>query len=303
MRSKMSLFSTLVASICFLAACQQTTLTVTPLQNQEPTVQPPAATAVSGMTLDELMNAKVMAPQAQKEVQLQNGKYAGGSGTDALSVELLSQSVLGDLNNDGKNDAAVLLAENTGGTGVFVSLIGFLATDNGFTQSSAVLIDDRPVINAVTIADGIVTVDAVIHGVNDPMVSPTLKVLESYQLTGSALTLVGLSETSAGAEQKIVIDLPEQNSSVSGNIEVKGSMPQAPFENNLRYRFYDETGKVLNEGSFLVESEDVGKPATFDISLTAPASTSGSKVRLELAYLSAKDGSPVCLASVNLVVK
>ena len=294
----------LVVLVYSLTACQQTVVTPVSTQLTNPTEQPTlAATPVSGLTLDELMNAKVTAPQMQKEVQLQNGKYEGGTGADYALVQMLPQSVLGDLNGDGKTDAAVLLAENSGGSGVFVSLAAFIATDNGFSQSSVVLIDDRPVINTLAIQDGIITVDATIHGTNDAMVSPTLKVIENYQLIGTNITLVGLSETSADAEQKIVVDQPQQNSSVTGSVEVKGSMPVAPFENNLRYRFLDETGKVLNEGAFTVQSEDVGKPATFDNTLNLPAAASGAKIRLELAYLSAKDGSPVCITSVNLMVK
>jgi len=294
----------LVVLFFSLAACQQTVVTPVSTQLSMSTEQPtPAATTLSGFTLDELMNAKVTAPQMQKEVQLQNGKYEGGTGADYALVQMLPQSVLGDLNGDGKTDAAVLLAENSGGSGVFVSLAAFIATDNGFSQSSALLIDDRPVINTLAIQDGIITLDATIHGANDAMVSPTLKVIENYQLIGTTLTQVGLSETSADAEQKIVMDLPQQNSSVTGSVEVKGSMPIAPFENNLRYRFFDENGKVLNEGAFTVQSADAGKPATFDNTLNVPAAASGAKIRLELAYLSAKDGSPVCITSVNLTVK
>jgi len=41
----------------------------------------------------------------------------------------------------------------------------------------------------------------------------------------------------------------------------------------------------------------------FDVSLTVPAGTSGERIRLEIADISAKDGSPICLASVDLLVK
>lgn len=120
---------------------------------------------------------------------------------------------------------------------------------------------------------------------------------------GDSLSLVGLESTLADSVRRIKVEIPAEEDIVAGNIEVKGSMPIAPFENTLRYRFYDASGKVLEEGAFKVESTDVGKPASFDNLLTPPTAPGGTKLRLELAELSAKDGSPLCLASVDLKVK
>ena len=145
--------------------------------------------------------------------------------------------------------------------------------------------------------------DALIHSENDAMATPSLKVMETYQLYGNMLTLTGLSEENANIERSIQMDAPTNLESVSGSIQVKGSMPVTPFENTLRYRFYDANGKVLSEGPFAVKSEDVGKPATFDNTLMLPALSSGSKFRLELADLSAKDGTPLSMTSAELVMK
>jgi Immunoglobulin-like domain of bacterial spore germination len=274
-----------------------------PVQQATATPVQGTPTPMPGLTLESIKNAAILAPELQKNVQLIDGKYEGGSGLDYSLVEILPQSTVGDVNGDGQQDAVVVLAENGGGSGVFVSLVVFLSHDNGFSQSQAALIDDRAQVNSVTVSDGKISVDALIHGANDAMASPSLHVLEIYQLYGNALTLVGLDSTPNGTEHSIQIDTPTNRQSLTGNIEVKGSMSAAPFENTLRYRFYDESGKVLDEGAFMVKSEDAGKPATFDNSLTLPAVPSGTKLRLELADLSAKDGSPVCIVSVDLMVK
>jgi len=260
-------------------------------------------TPIPGLTMESIKNAAIFAPELQKNVQLLDGKYEGGSGLDYSLVEILPQSTVGDVNGDGQQDAVVILAENGGGSGVFVSLVVFLSHENGFSQSQAALIDDRAQVNRVAVTTGKISVDALIHGANDAMASPSLHVLETYQLYGDALALVGLDSTLNGIENSIQIDTPVNGQSLTGNIEVKGSMAVAPFENTLRYRFYDESGKVLDEGAFMVKSEDVGKPAIFDNSLTLPAVPSGTKLRLELTDLSAKDGSPVCMSSVDVVVK
>jgi hypothetical protein len=104
-------------------------------------------------------------------------------------------------------------------------------------------------------------------------------------------------------KRSIQIDSPIDRAQVSGTVEVKGSMPAAPFENTLRFRFYDASGSALSEGSFMVKADDMGKPATFDNVLTLPQNPSGGLIRFELADLSAKDGSALALASVELVLK
>ena len=248
-------------------------------------------------------NGEVLAPQYKKTVQFKDGKYETGSGADYLLVEMLPQMAVGDLNGDGQTDAAVLLAENGGGSGVFVSLVPFISTGSGFTEAQAVLIDDRPRINALTIQDGKISLDALIHGADDSMASPSMKVVETYTFSGDALTLTAFSSAINGTEHSIKIDTVSQKDA-AGDLEVKGSMPVAPFENQLRYRIYAANGQVLlNEGPFTVKSEDVGKPGTFDNSLKLTNIASGTKVRFELAELSAKDGSPLCMSSVELTVK
>ena len=294
-----------ILTLLLLSGClNQKVATVEPTVGIKATDIAPMNTKLSsGLTLDEIKNAQVYAPQSQKNVKLTDGKYEAGDGADYALVEVLPQSTLADLNGDGVQDAAVLLAENTGGSGVFVSLVVFLSSENGFSESQAVLIDDRPQINSLSVTNGKITVDALIHAENDAMVSPTLRVMESYRVYGGSLSLVELESTLADNVRKIKVEIPAEKDIVAGNIEVRGNMPVAPFENTLRYRFYDASGKVLEEGAFKVESADVGNPATFDNLLTLPAAPDGAKLRLELAELSAKDGSPLCLTSVNLTVR
>ncbi|MHC1741372.1 MAG: Gmad2 immunoglobulin-like domain-containing protein [Anaerolineaceae bacterium] len=290
-------------TLIFLSGCQnQSTPTQTAvIETAVPILEITQATPA--FSLETIKNVEIEAPQAQKKVLLSNGKYEGGSGADYLMVEVLSQSIMGDLNGDGQQDAIVLLAENGGGSGIFVSLVGFLNNGSGFTQTEAVLIDDRPQINALIVSGSEVGVDALIHNENDSMVSPSLKVLETYQFYGNALTLIGLNETISGTERKIIIDFPTADLSVTDTLAVKGSMPVAPFENNLRYRFYDEAGYVLKEGAFAVNAADVGQPATFENVLSVPQVAANSKVRFELAELSMKDGSPLCMTSVEILMK
>ena len=89
-----------------------------------------------------------------------------------LWVNLLTYIAFGDLNGDGLPDAAVFLAENGGGTGVFVSLVVVINQAGQPVQAGSVFIDDRPIIAGVEIVDGKIGVTATIHGNQRPRLLP-----------------------------------------------------------------------------------------------------------------------------------
>lgn len=49
-----------------------------------------------------------------------------------------------------------------------------------------------------------------------------------------------------------------------GVAKFKGRMPIAPFENNLAYRIYDQSGIQLAQGPFPVSADEPGSTAEFD---------------------------------------
>jgi hypothetical protein len=273
-----------------------------PTQAPAPTISP-TATEVAALSEARLKNLTYHAPQFDQTVALKDGNYQGGEGATYLSVSLYAQTAFGDLNGDGADDAAVLLAENGGGSGVFVSLVAVLNRVGQPVQSGAVYIDDRPVITGLDIQDGSIALKAVIHQMDDPMVSPSLPVTQTYRLEGDVLRLIRLtSQTASGAERAIDIMAPLWNDVVSGVVQVQGSMAIAPFENNLVLRLYDANGNLLDAQPFSVQAADLGGPATFDNQVKLPELAAGSVVWLELADLSMADGSPVALTRVRLVI-
>ncbi len=255
------------------------------------------------LTLEQFKNFSFMSPSLQQEVQLVDGKFESNSGGVYESMHLLDQAAFGDLNGDGSADAAVLLAENTGGSGDFIYLVALIKQADGFSQSIPQLIDDRPLIESLSINNNRIRFVGTIHGLADAMVNPTMKVTEEFQLTHSKLTLTRMNSIISGAERSITIDTPLDNSEVSGTFNVKGSMPIGPFENTLTYRFYDVTGNLLVEGPLMVNSDGAGGPATIDANVNLPQSNPGSRLIFVLAEQSMADGSNLCLNSVNLVVK
>lgn len=279
----------------FVASCvpitQQSTEPISPQKSEESATP----TANAGLTIEVLKAMSFLSPSFDMTVQLKGGSFTDGE----KSISLLPQVAIGDLNGDHVDDAAVLLAENGGGTGDFVSLVVIVSQDGQNIQVGSALIDDRPVIESLTIENGAILLEALIHGINDPMVSPTLKVNQTYKLLENNLMMVSqVSTMQGGTERSITIDAPLDGSEVSGNVQLKGGMSVAPFENSLSFRILDLAGTELYSDGFMVSSADLGEPAIFDNEIALPTLPSGIWVRLELAELSMADGSVMAMDSV-----
>ena len=255
-----------------------------------------------------MKNYTYLASQYNRVASLKDGTFETGSGADIFSASLLPQVAFGDLNGDGMEDAAVLLSENGGGTGVFVSLIAVLNENGAPMEAATAFIDDRPLINSLTISDGKIILLATIHKLTDPMVNPTLKVSETYVFpkalgTTNLVLTHFISYTPDGFERSITIESPKNGAQVSGSIQLQGNMPIGPFENTLAYRIYDGSGNELGAGPFMVNSDGAGGPATFEAPIDISTLPKGIVIRLELVDVSMADGSTIALDSVELLIQ
>ena len=221
-----------------------------------------------------------------------------------LWVNLLTHIAFGDLNGDGLPDAAVFLAENGGGTGVFVSLVVVINQAGQPVQAGSVYIDDRPIIAGVEIVDGKIEVTATIHGVSDPGCCPALPVQQTYALEdGSPILIRQTSTSSSGTLRAIYITSPLSGSLVGTPVQIQGNMPVAPFENNLVYRVYDLSFNELDAGPFGVTAIDMGMPAQFDNLVSSPAFLPGATLWFELMDTSAADGTPLAIERIKLTIQ
>jgi len=122
-------------------------------------------------------------------------------------------------------------------------------------------------------------------------------------IQSSTATEVPPSQPAATATtppRQILIDAPAPGAMVSSPLEVRGSVSVSPFESTLRWRVYDAAGQVVGQGPIMVDAE-MGQPGSFadQIAFTVSA---GGPGRLEIAEESAKDGSVVVSASVDVVL-
>lgn len=278
-------------------------LTPTPTQYIYPTAETPQ---VPALTVDALKNAEYTLPgfgNATYTYQLKDGRFTEGDASVAgyVDLSLLDLFAFGDLNRDGVNDAAVLVAANYGGTGVFVSLNAVL-NDGGKPRHVAwTMVDDRPQVKLLDIRDGRIIMDAIVHSVDDPACCPTQSVTRSYTIQGTSLMLVHAStRLPSGGERSITIDAPEDGVTAQGELVINGSESVLPFESTLTLRVYNVEGNEL----FItpVQVIESGQGGRFSITLDMTRFPVG-RLRIVVADLSAADGSVLAMDSVEVILE
>ena len=299
------LILTLATLACGLASPAPSSPTADPVQL---TVPAPTVSTPS-LTVDQLKNAqyRLGARDDHAIVQLTDGQYQEGTDATTLDyahVQLADFIPIGDLTGDGVNEAAVVVFENYGGTGNFGSLAIYTNVNGSPVFLTSTMIDDRPKINNLTIENGEINLDAIVHGLQDPGCCPTLPTTRRYALVNNRLQLTNYTTvTPGGAKRTIEIMSPADGTEVTESVQVSGTVSIAPFENNLTYAIYDEAGNELAVGSITVTAPDLGAPGTFSELIPLAGIPAGTTVYLTIQDLSAADGSILALDSVKLLVK
>ncbi|MCB8984580.1 MAG: META domain-containing protein [Ardenticatenaceae bacterium] len=122
-------------------------------------------------------------------VTLSGGEFsqpaAPGSASN-VTVSLTDNVALGQVN--GQPAAAAVLVASGGGSGSFYELALVTFADGQPQNVATAFLGDRVQVNSVTIgADGVISVDMVVQGPDDPMCCPTQAVMNTYELQNGQL--------------------------------------------------------------------------------------------------------------------
>ncbi len=199
--------------------------------------------ATAGLSIEELGNATYQGIY-EEPVTLTDGTYEGKpfveGGASQPTVTLIPEPVgYGDLNGDGQAEAAVLLAENSGGSGTFVYLAAVAAQDgtpqNMATQNVATtLLGDRVQVKSLTIEDGQIVVKEVTHGPDDPMCCPSQEVVKTFELQGDQLVETSTQMGAEAAGPQLVGTLWGWDQTIMNNDDVL--MPDSPARYTLQLK-------------------------------------------------------------------
>lgn len=239
-------------------------------------------------------------------VQLTDGKFEqGAAGSEEyVSITVTDFTARGDLDGDGFDEYAALVAENYGGTGVFVFLVVFSEVDGRLVFQTSIGVDDRPQPNELSISNREVFLDVTVHRADEPMCCPTLKSARHYRLVNNQLRMTDyVTFTPDGRPRTITIKSPATGTEVFRSVPITGEVAIAPFENNLVYRIFDLGGVELAIGSITVSAQEPGGPGAFEQTILLGNVLSGAVIRLEVQDINAEDGSLFAMDSVELVVK
>ena len=123
-------------------------------------------------------------------IRLNNGlfKHQYGEGATQLQLVTLEKIAFGDLNGDGVDDAAVILAWQNGGSGTFKYLVAIQNSSGLPQQIDSILLGDRVQVDGLSIASGAVALEMVTQAPNEPMCCPSLQEKQTYILRANLWT-------------------------------------------------------------------------------------------------------------------
>lgn len=284
----------LVVSGCSLISQPETTQTI-------PAVTEPVTTGLPAspiLTIEQLSDFSYTLPYDPNPIQLKNGTYEGAS----LLVKMADLNASGDLNGDGLEDWVILVSANTGGSGVFESLVAVLNQNGVPQQAGTAMLGDRVQVKSLSIQQGEIFLDLVVQGPNDPQCCPSQPQKSTYRLTDSGLFLVHVStQTASGAQRDLVIDSPANGTLVSTSVDVQGSFTIGPFENTLLCAVIAQDGTQISQQPLMVQTAEMGAAGTFLAGIDFSGIPAGQKFFVVISDLSPADGSILTLDAVELI--
>jgi hypothetical protein len=133
-----------------------------------------------------------------KEVDLINGrseKQAAPGSVSKISTAVLGNPAVGDLNDDGHPDTALVLFQNSGGTGTFIYAAAAINRKDGYHGSNAVLLGDRITLDCVSIRSGVIVVEYQDRRSDEPMsVKPSVPRSAYFIFQNGELQNIGMLE-------------------------------------------------------------------------------------------------------------
>lgn len=129
-----------------------------------------------------------------ESVSLKNGRYEDKANNMRTNI---ITSDLGLLGNPPQLTAAVLLSSNAGGSGIFYELVLLQNQNDTLKQIDSALIGDRILLESLRVRDGIIDLQFVAAGVDDPMCCPTEQRHLAYKLVNQKLQISSTSTNEA----------------------------------------------------------------------------------------------------------
>lgn len=143
------------------------------------------------LSLSTLKNMHYLSAENFQIIQLHDGYYidpvlassfTSPPAQDDAGTRLVEPVIRGDIDHDGGEDVVVLLQRRGGGSGTWRELAVILNHQPEPKSAATIYFGDRDVVRNVTIADGNITIIALIRQGGDSLCCPSLEIQKTFRL-------------------------------------------------------------------------------------------------------------------------
>jgi hypothetical protein len=108
-----------------------------------------------------------------------------------IIISYFGNEAFGDLNGDGREDAAFLLTQSGGGSGTFFFVVAALQTETGYQGTNAVFLGDRIAPQSILIQNGQVVVNYADRKPGEPFTTaPSVGITKTLKVDNGMLAEV-----------------------------------------------------------------------------------------------------------------
>ncbi len=129
-----------------------------------------------------------------EKIKLVNGNSVSDvvpGSVEKLETTTFDKPAVGDLNGDGKNDSAILLVQDSGGSGLFYYLVAVINDAGVAKNTNSIFIGDRIEPVSVVIKANRIELNYVDRNPNEPMTAdPTVKIKKTFEVRDTNLVEV-----------------------------------------------------------------------------------------------------------------
>jgi hypothetical protein len=158
---------------------------------QSPTSTPtPTPVTVKNISKPDASNATFIFDDGDITlVKGTNSKVIIPGGELTQDTTLTDTVAYGDLNNDNKNDTAVVLVQSGGGSGVFIYVAAYVSGLVNYKGTNAIFVGDRIEPKSISIVNGVISFKYLDRKANEPMAAdPTVLITKQFVYSQGTLS-------------------------------------------------------------------------------------------------------------------
>lgn len=216
-----------------------------------------------------------------QEITLENGLAQERiAGATFKNTRIWGEGAVGDINNDGADDYAFLITQDSGGSGNFFYVAAAFNAGQGYLGTNAILLGDRIAPQNISVTGGLILVNYADRLPGEPMTAqPSQGASAYFELKAGNLVQVYPNQSNL-----IQVTLPLPNSVISSPVVIKGqARGNWYFEASFPVKLFDANnnevpltpGYIMAQGDWMTTDF---VPFQASLTFSQPATATGRLV-------------------------